>query len=220
MSTSNGRTRPATVAVVDEPEIGAQGLAAVLGRYPDRAQVVTPFELGAPPVAPVDIALYDTWGQATGAAAANIRRLVSTPRVARAVVFSLAVTDAIVQHARQAGASGAVSKALPATELIDAIDDLVADGNFVVARASTPLAATLADWPGRADGLTARESEVVVLAAQGLTNAEIASLLVVGRETVKTHMAKGLKKLGLRNRVEVVLHAAHQWASSGSPIRD
>ncbi len=209
------RVRPATVAVVGEPEIGALGLAAVLGRFPGQVRATTPFDLGDRPEATVDVALYDTWGLATADAAAKVRRLVATPGVKRVAIFSLSITDAVAQHGRLAGASGAVSKALPAHELIDAIGHLTGEGGFVVARARTRWAsATLADWPGRADGLTERESEVVVLAAQGLTNAEIGGLLFLGRETVKTHMAKGLRKLGLRNRIAVVRHAAYHWGST------
>lgn len=83
------------------------------------------------------------------------------------VVFSLSISGAVVEHARLAGASGALSKALPAHELIDAIDHLMVDDGFVIARARTRWAsATPTDWPGRADGLTERESDIVDLASQ------------------------------------------------------
>src|SRR5262249_17315065 len=58
------------------------------------------------------------------------------------------------------------------------------------------------DWPGKAQGLTERESQVVVLAAEGLTNREIAVALFLSPHTVKGYVSQALSKLGLRNRVE------------------
>ncbi len=58
------------------------------------------------------------------------------------------------------------------------------------------------DWPGKRDGVSERESQVLVLCAQGLTNREIAAALYIGNETVKTHLRNVFDKLGLRNRVE------------------
>ena len=57
-------------------------------------------------------------------------------------------------------------------------------------------------WPGQAEGLTQRESEVLVMMARGYTNAEIAAALYIGTETVKTHVRRVLTKLGLRNRAQ------------------
>ena len=58
------------------------------------------------------------------------------------------------------------------------------------------------DWPGKREGLSERESQVLVLCADGLKNREIADALYIGNETVKTHLRNVFGKLGLRNRVE------------------
>lgn len=59
-------------------------------------------------------------------------------------------------------------------------------------------------WPGKEAGLTERESQVLVLASEGLTNAEIGAALFLGRETVKTHLSRAYAKLGVRNRAGAV----------------
>ena len=81
----------------------------------------------------------------------------------------------------------------------------IAAGNEVLAdgRAGRPVHDALS-WPGKDDGLSERESEVVVLVAEGLTNAEIGRALFLGRETVKTHLSRAYRKLGVRNRTEAV----------------
>ena len=153
----------------------------------------------------LDVVLYDTYGR-TGAAAEAVRTLAGLDQVSHVAVFSLDVTAALVQDAKEAGASGVLSKALGAERLRDAIVR-IADGEVVVAvdDLGSPALAEL-DWPGKADGLSERESQVLVLVAEGLTNKEIAALLYVSVETVKTHLRQILAKLRLRNRVEATAY--------------
>jgi DNA-binding NarL/FixJ family response regulator len=117
-------------------------------------------------------------------------------------MFSLDLGPDLIAEGRAAGADGFISKALPAQEIARALVR-VARGELVVAAPSTPRApsATL-DWPAKDEGLTERESQVLVLAAEGLSNREIAAALYLSAETVKAHLRQIFRKLGVRNRVE------------------
>jgi DNA-binding NarL/FixJ family response regulator len=132
---------------------------------------------------------------------------------ARILILTTFDLDEYVYDALAAGASGFLLKDVPAEQLADAIR--------VVARGDALLAPTVtkrliedfsrarparADVPGL-DELTAREREVLELIARGLSNAEIAEELVLGATTVKTHVARVLMKLGIRDRVQAVVLA-------------
>lgn len=113
--------------------------------------------------------------------------------------------------ALRAGASGFLLKDTPASELVNAVR-VIADGQAMLAPTVTrrllasfarPAPAPTADL----SALTAREHEVLLLVAEGLSNAEIAARLVLGETTVKTHVGRVLGKLGLRDRVQAVVLA-------------
>ena len=132
----------------------------------------------------------------------------------RVLVLTTFDTDADAFAALQAGASGFLLKNVPPEELLSAIR-VVAAGEAVVAprvtrRLLDRFAGQLSAPPG-ADGrigqLTDREREVLLLVAQGMSNAEIAERLFVAETTVKTHVGRILTKLDLRDRVQAVVLA-------------
>jgi DNA-binding NarL/FixJ family response regulator len=138
------------------------------------------------------------------------RTLSATTRVLMLTTFDL---DEYVFEAIRAGASGFLLKDTPAEELIRAIR-VVADGQALLAPTVTRrLVEEFAARPRPAQrpealaDLTPRELEVLGLLARGLSNVEIAAELVVGDATVKTHVARILQKLGLRDRVQAVVLA-------------
>ena len=119
-----------------------------------------------------------------------------------------------VYDALRAGASGFLLKDVPPEQLADGIR-VVAGGDALLAPSITRRLiqefaqagpSTAAPPPGL-DELTARELEVFKLVARGLSNAEIAAELIVSETTVKTHVARMLMKLGLRDRVQAVVLA-------------
>ena len=137
---------------------------------------------------------------------------------ARVLVLTTFNLDEYVVEALRAGASGFLLKDAPATELVNAIR-VVAAGDAVVAPAVTrrlldrfahrlPGAEETARPESAAlDSLTERELSVLRLVARGLSNGEIAAELVVTETTVKTHVHHLLTKLGLRDRVQLVVLA-------------
>jgi DNA-binding NarL/FixJ family response regulator len=132
----------------------------------------------------------------------------------RVLVLTTFDTDADAFAALQAGASGFLLKNVPPEELLSAIR-VVAAGEAVVApritrRLLDRFAGQLSappDADGRIGQLTDREREVLLLVAQGMSNAEIAERLFVAETTVKTHVGRILTKLDLRDRVQAVVLA-------------
>ena len=134
------------------------------------------------------------------------------PRILMLTTFDL---DEYVYEALRAGASGFLLKDTPPEQLVAAIH-VVAQGDSLLSPSITRRVISefvkgngpkpQAQFP-RLDDLTARELEVLMLIARGLSNAEIAKSLFVSETTVKTHVARILMKLGLRDRVQVVVLA-------------
>ena len=144
------------------------------------------------------------------AATARIMAEVSDPP--RVLVLTTFGLDDYVYEALRAGASGFLLKDAMPEEIVagvhavargDALLDPAVVGAVVERFAQLP--ATRTDLAARAEELTAREREVMLLLARGLTNAEIAGELVVSEGTVKTHVAHVLMKLGLRDRIHAVI---------------
>jgi DNA-binding NarL/FixJ family response regulator len=137
-----------------------------------------------------------------------------TGEAPRVIVLTTFDTDEEAFAALEAGASGFLLKNAPPEELLAAIR-AVAAGDAVVAprvtrrlldRFAGQLLARRPSGP-RLDQLTDREREVVLLVAEGLSNAEIAARLMVAEATVKTHVGRILTKLDLRDRVQIVVLA-------------
>jgi DNA-binding NarL/FixJ family response regulator len=146
------------------------------------------------------------------------RRLAGTDAAepARVLILTTFDLDEHVVSALRAGASGFLLKDVPPEDLVDAIR-VVARGDALLAPSVTRrlldrFASRLPDPaelgpPAALGSLTAREGEVFRLLARGLSNAEIAAELVVSETTVKTHVARVLMKLDLRDRVQAVVLA-------------
>jgi DNA-binding NarL/FixJ family response regulator len=139
------------------------------------------------------------------------RRITAAHPDVRVVVLTTFDLDEYVFAALRVGASAFLLKDAKETQLLSAIR-VVADGGSLfapavtqrlIARFTEPDDRTARELPA----LTAREREVLVLVAKGLSNAEIAERLVISEHTTKTHVASLLQKLGLRSRVQAVVAA-------------
>jgi len=131
----------------------------------------------------------------------------------RVLILTTFDRDQYIFEALRAGASGFLLKNAPPEDLISAIH-IVADGDALLAPSVTRRIveefAALPPAPqpdAKLDKLTERELEVLRHIARGMSNAEIASTLVIGYATVKTHVSSVFAKLGLRDRVQAVVYA-------------
>ena len=206
------------VAVVDDQEIVRAGFAALLrtqedfrvvGTAADGEEAVELCRTERPQIVLMDVRMPVMDGiEATRQVTANGKR---APRVIMLTTFDL---DEYVYDALGAGASGFLLKDVTAETLFDAVR-IVAAGDALLAPGVTRrlvsefarLRPTLPSRPEALSELTPRETEVLRLVAEGLSNAEIAERLVVSEETVKTHVSRVLSKLDLRDRTQAVVVA-------------
>jgi DNA-binding NarL/FixJ family response regulator len=182
----------------------------VVGEAADGLQAVDSGKRLAPDVVLMDIRMPELDGiQATRRLLAEVAG--DPPRILMLTTFDL---NEYVYDALRAGASGFLLKDVPPEQLADGIR-IVAGGDALLAPSITrrliqefATAGPPAGPPPKGlDELTARELEVFKLVARGLSNAEIAGELIVSETTVKTHVARMLMKLGLRDRVQAVVLA-------------
>lgn len=212
--------RPVRVAAVNDYDLIVEGMAGLLSRYPDRVHVCDRIVVGEPIGGDqIDVALYDSYGR-VGVAAPVLAALADRPEIRHVALFSLDLRAELVAAARDAGATGFVSKALPGDAIVDAIVRIAAGEEVELAGTSSRSVEHELDWPGRADGLTERESQVLVLCAEGLTNREIAGALYVGVETVKSHLTNVYRRLGVRNRIQAATYVerAESFRRRAAPV--
>ena len=202
-----------SVLVADDQELVRAGLRTilerrdgieVLGEAADGREAVREARRLRPDVVLMDVRMPGLDGIAAA------RELAGSPcRILMLTTFDL---DEYVYDALRAGASGFLLKDAPPDRLVEAIR-AVAEGDVLLAPSITRrLVERYAGGPGSAeppglDELTAREREVLVLIARGLSNTEIAEALVVSMPTVKTHVGRVFLKLGLRDRAQAVIVA-------------
>jgi DNA-binding NarL/FixJ family response regulator len=210
---------PVRIVVADDQQVVRAGFAALLGTQPDFTVAGTASD-GTEAVRLCrelrpDVVLMDVRMPGTDGIEAT-RQLTGSgqdgPRVLILTTFDL---DEYVYDALRAGASGFLLKDVTAERLFDAVR-VIAAGEALLAPAITRRLigefTRLRPGPGRTagaavDALTPRETEVLGLIAEGLSNPEIAARLVVTEETVKTHVSRILSKLGLRDRTQAVIAA-------------
>jgi DNA-binding NarL/FixJ family response regulator len=209
------------VLVVDDEELVRTGLRMILDAEPDLTVVGTAVD-GLQALAEVrrlrpDVVLMDIRMPGLDGLAAT-RQLLTGPEpvLCKVVILTTFDVDEHVYEALRAGASGFLLKDVPAAQLAHAIrvaaagEALLAPSvtrRLIAAFVGAPPAVPGAFRAAGLDDLTARELEVLVLLAEGLSNAEIAGRLFVGEATVKTHVARVLMKLGVRDRVQAVILA-------------
>lgn len=191
-----------SVALVDDYEVVVRGLASMLRTYQDRVRVVE-LDVNRHVGERVDVALYDTFAAQQGDHE-RVRVLAADPLVGKTVVYSWNMDEDLVRAALANGARGYISKGLPARELVLAIEGIHAGAERVYT-VSDRAAIVAGDWPGREEGLTQREAEVLALITQGLSNTEIALRAHLSINSVKTYIRSCYRRIGVTTRTQAVL---------------
>ena len=193
---------PIRVAIVNDYEVVVRGLAAMLQNDTDGFHIV---ELSSrmPVEHEVDIALYDTFAQTQGDGP-GVGELLGNPRVSKVVVYTWNVQRQLIETAIDRGAAGYLSKTMAAEELSGALRR-IHDGECFVAVDDAADEPVGGDWPGRDQGLTARESEVIALITQGMSNQEIADRTALSINSIKSYIRSSYRKMGVASRTNAVL---------------
>ncbi|MGY1709257.1 response regulator [Geodermatophilus sp. SYSU D00758] len=205
------------VVLADDQEMVRAGLRMLVDFQPD-LEVVGEAADGLEAVDVVartrpDVVLMDVRMPRCDGLEAARRVLAAGPDVA-VVVLTTFDEDASLAEALRAGVSGFLLKTAPPEQLLHAVRTVAAGNGLldpaVTLRVIRSSAAAPAPDPRAAAALatlTTRETEVLRLVADGLSNAEIAARLYLGEATVKTYLSRTLTKLGLRDRVQAVAFA-------------
>ena len=204
------------VVLVDDHEMVLEGLKAMLAPFASRVEVVGE-AVGAEKAMTVidelepDIVLCDI--RMAGVSGLDLCREIRERHPDRKVILlSVYDDEQYLFQAMRVGASGYLLKGISSDELVRQLEGVRAGSTAIDAGLAARAAETAARlqsnqfWPGARHGLTQRESEILSLVVTGLSNRGIASKLVIGEETVKTHLSSVYRKLGVRSRTELARH--------------
>jgi len=199
---------PISVVLADDHRIMRDALKALLetesfqiaGEAGDGLEAASVAERVKPNVLLLDVAMPGLGGVDV------VKQVVKRSPSTRVLMLSMHANDAYVNGAMKSGASGYLTKDAPADELFHAIRE-VAQGRRYLSRPIEERDVADRELTDVYDTLTMREREVLHLAAEGLTSAQIADRLSISPRTAETHRANSLRKLGIRGQTELVRYA-------------
>lgn len=200
-------TRPVRVALVNDYPLVVHGLLGLVSPFADQVQVVE-LDSRLDVSQNVDIALYDSFAM-DGPEQPTLLKLINDPQVARVVVYSWNTTSDQVARLLGLGVDGVVSKSANAQELVDSL--VAVHTGEVVSPAEvangwdTDDNGRMRDWPGRDQGLTAREAEIIGLITTGFSNQEIAERTFLSINSVKSYIRSAYRTMGVTNRSRAIL---------------
>ena len=194
---------PIAIAVVDDYDVVVLGVARMLEQYPDRV-VVAELSTNQTVDRHVDIVLYDAFAQPE-TDNADLHVFLDNPLAGRTVVYTWNFHAQLVEQARRVGVHGYLSKALPARDLVASLERVHAGEMVVSDPPGRARSATGLDWPGRGEGLSDRESEILALITQGKSNADVAAITFLSPNTIKSYVRTIYRKIGVTSRTQAVL---------------
>lgn len=211
---------PVRLVLVDDHEMVIEGLRAMLTAFSDRIEVVGQAVNAEQAMAVIaetgpDIVLCDVRMRGESGLDLCLALRERDPEC-RVVMLSVYDDEQYLYEALRVGASGYLLKSISSDDLVHQIE-LAHRGETVIdpglaARAAGTAARLQRDefWPGARQGLTQRESEILAYMVSGLSNRGIATKLVIGDETVKSHLRSIYRKLGVADRTSAVATALRE----------
>jgi DNA-binding NarL/FixJ family response regulator len=197
---------PIRVAILDEVDLVSRGVEQMFS-HSTRAFRVNSITSVAPPSEPVDIVLFDGF-TSMGDEPIHARELMDIAHARHLVIYSWNVKRVLVEAVLREGASGFLDKRLGLFELTDALEH-IHNGQQVVRVCPATVSASTTPLPSlrRPSDLTERETEIISLIAQGLSNAEIAQELFLSVNTIKSYIRMAYRKMSVTTRAKAVLWA-------------
>ena len=196
-------TRPITIALVDDYDVVLIGLAHLFDAHRERV-VVAEIDANAALDDTIDVVLYDSFAQPEGDHD-QVAALVRSPRAGCVAVYTWNFHPELVRSALDQGVRGYLSKAMSAEDLVAALERIHAGETVISDAGGRVRSAPGLDWPGREEGLTDRESEILALITQGKSNADVARLTYLSPNTVKSYIRSVYRKIGAESRTQAVL---------------
>ena len=194
--------QPIRLALVNDYEVVVQGLKSMLRRYSSRIEFVD-LSVGETVDSYADIALYDSFANPESERH-SAEALVHNRNVDKVVLYTWEADESAVAKALEHGVSGYISKTTPAKELVEALE-ASHQGDTYSRHSTGQTGASYGDWPGREEGLTQREAEILALITQGISNEQIADHTHLSINTVKTYIRSAYRRIGVERRAEAVL---------------
>ncbi|MGE3355021.1 MAG: DNA-binding response regulator [Acidimicrobiia bacterium] len=205
------------LAVVDDYEVIVMGVAAMLAPY-EHVIEIKELDANEPLTAQVDVALYDTFAQGE-AHRHEVQVLLDDPRAERVAIYTWNFAPFLIEAAVRRGVAGYLSKTLTGAELAEALVRIHA-GEQVISPPPGHGARNRGgrNWPGRNLGLSERESELLALITQGCGNPDIADMLHLSPNSIKSHTRNLYRKIGVTNRTQAALWGvAHDFLPPHTP---
>lgn len=209
-------TRPVRITIVNDYEVVVNGLHRMLQPFFDRVEVVEPPTSGEPGQ-PIDLVLYDMFSHKPDARR-NVDELLAENHARRLVIYTWNMQPELVRASLISGASAHLDKRLRTAELVSALER-INDGEVVVTdEADSVVVSGEGDWPGRKQGLTVRESEIIALITSGLSNQEVADRSFLSINTVKSYIRSSYGKMDVTSRSRAVLWGIDKGFRAAHPM--
>jgi NarL family two-component system response regulator LiaR len=200
--------RPIRLAIDDDYPIVVQGLAAMLADHADRVEIV---ELGPDMEVGAEVVLKDAFAMTD-----DIEEYVAKTK-GRVLIFAASDSAQAVRQALDKGAAGYVHKSSSVAALLDAIERVHSGEQVVEPELRSGDGVGTPDWPGRAEGLSDRESEVLALICQGMSNQQVAQTLYLSINSIKTYIRMLYRKIGAESRSQAVIWGLQHGFSPSPP---